>query len=75
MYSSALVTGSTEVNGYANYEMNFTLVNTIKASVDTDFLAIEFPENMFNKYLDVSKPAVNIAGKLFVFGAANMFYF
>ena len=33
---------------------------------------------MFNKYLDVTVPAcpaLNIAGKLFVFGAANMFYF
>ena len=75
VYSDAEITGSSEVNGFANYELNFTLSNTIKGSVDTDFLAIEFPENIFNKFINVSSPTINLVGTLFVFGAANMFYF
>ena len=47
----------------------------IQGNVDTDFLAIKFPENMFNKNINVSDPVINLAGKLFVFGAANMLYF
>jgi len=74
-YSVVEVTGSREVNGYSNYELNFTLANMITGNVDTDFLAIKFPANTFNKYLNVSEPAINLVGKLFVFGTANMFYF
>ena len=63
------------MNGFATYELNFTLINMIQGNVDTDFLAIKFPENMFNKNINVSDPVINLAGKLFVFGAANMLYF
>lgn len=69
------VTGDSEVLGVSDY--TFTLTNGATDITTDDYIALQFPDDFFEKYSDFSGVTCDEGGNTctpYVFGLSNMIY-